>query len=326
QLLDDRLVVHRRPPIDVDGAVGEMLREVGDVLGLAVREAAGAQARPVLREHVRGRDVADTGGEPVPDALRGLDRDLLADDRAREREERLAPRTQEDFRMRADDAPHHRIGLREPALRAQPVLGRRVRSGHRVHVCRIGRFTRRFCGFMRTTLASSIDRARYTGLPATSGSTVLASTKSMRKSARTRRMRPASTSSPRHSSLRMAVDSASSPTCHAHLRSSIARRPSTRTSTSKKCRTHFSTTRQKAWFAARPKFRLITKSWRWSRSQYIAAFSASSTSRFTVDSGVCASTMSRPRLPYAPPEACISTVSRSASMATPPSVFAFCSR
>src|SRR5688572_3524098 len=43
QLGNDLLVGHLRPAMHVNAAVGEMLRQVGDVLGLAIRQAARAQ-------------------------------------------------------------------------------------------------------------------------------------------------------------------------------------------------------------------------------------------------------------------------------------------
>jgi hypothetical protein len=40
--------------VDVDLAVGEVLGEVGDVFGLAVRQAAGAQVGSFLRKYCFG--------------------------------------------------------------------------------------------------------------------------------------------------------------------------------------------------------------------------------------------------------------------------------
>jgi hypothetical protein len=108
--------------MDVDRAVGEVLREVGDVLGLAIGQPAGTQLRPgFLEDPLRGH-VADAGGKAVPYALRRLDRDLLADDRACQRQEGLAAAREEDPGMRAHDVAHHRIAPRERALGAIPVL------------------------------------------------------------------------------------------------------------------------------------------------------------------------------------------------------------
>ncbi len=106
----------------MDRAVGEMLRQIGDVFDLAVREPAGAQLGALAREHPLRGDLADAGNHAVPDALRGFHGNLLADDRARKREERLAARYEEDPRVRAHDAGHHRVAPRERALRAIPVF------------------------------------------------------------------------------------------------------------------------------------------------------------------------------------------------------------
>src|SRR5882672_12406760 len=109
QLGNDRLVVHARPFVHVDLAVYEVLREVGDVLDLTVGEAAGAQQLSVFRYDFLGSYFFKTKTEPVPYALRGLDRDLLAADRPGKRKERLAALHHEDLRMRAHDPRHNRI-------------------------------------------------------------------------------------------------------------------------------------------------------------------------------------------------------------------------
>ena len=72
-------------------------------------------SRQDFRRNFRQHDHA------VPDALRGLDRNLLAADRAREREERLAAAHEKHRWPRADDRRHHRVPARERALRAVPV-------------------------------------------------------------------------------------------------------------------------------------------------------------------------------------------------------------
>src|SRR5215472_11968853 len=49
QLFDHRLVVHALPVADVQGSIDEAVRQVSEVLGLALRQAAGAQPG-VLRD------------------------------------------------------------------------------------------------------------------------------------------------------------------------------------------------------------------------------------------------------------------------------------
>src|SRR5216684_5149117 len=122
QLGDDRLVMHVRPALHLDRAIEEVLRQVGDVLDLALRQAAGAQLAPFSCENTLRRDCAGAKTDLVPDALRRLDRDLLADDGARQREKGLAATRQEYFRPRADDGGHDGIVPRQRALGAIPVI------------------------------------------------------------------------------------------------------------------------------------------------------------------------------------------------------------
>src|SRR2546428_771858 len=103
-------------------AVGEWLRGVGDVLGLAVRETAGRQHRTVLCKLRLWSQVPDASDEAIPDALCRLYRDLLPDDGAGKREEGLAAPGKKDLRMRPHDARHHRIAPRQRALGAVPVV------------------------------------------------------------------------------------------------------------------------------------------------------------------------------------------------------------
>ena len=63
------------------------------------------------------------GDEPVPDRLRGLDRDLLADDGPRQRRERIAAPYDMDLRIVGDQPGHHDVPFRERARRLVPVGG-----------------------------------------------------------------------------------------------------------------------------------------------------------------------------------------------------------
>jgi hypothetical protein len=73
-----------------------------------------------------GRDRLD---EAPPDRVRGLDRNLLPDDRAGERRERIAAPSQMDARIGADELLQHAIAFAERARRVVPV-GRFQRNSH----------------------------------------------------------------------------------------------------------------------------------------------------------------------------------------------------
>jgi hypothetical protein len=90
-------------------ALGEAPGEVDDVLGLAVREPAGAQLGRFLEQDSFGRDRAGTGDHAIPYALRRLYRNLLADDCAREGEKRLSTAHEKHLGAGANDRAHHRI-------------------------------------------------------------------------------------------------------------------------------------------------------------------------------------------------------------------------
>src|SRR5262245_28417275 len=132
-----------------------MAREIPNVLALAAREAARPQAPRAEAEHGLGGQRRHGVRQARPDALRGLDRDLLAHDRTRERPECVAAALERNARMAADDPREDLVAPRERALRALPVL----RAG-RHDGCANGRLRSRFCGFIRTTFSSSIARAR----------------------------------------------------------------------------------------------------------------------------------------------------------------------
>src|SRR6266853_1481047 len=260
ELGDHRLVLHVGPGRDVQAPADKMGREPAEILGLAPGQAAADQLRvsrvgDLPRKHSR-RDRDDT----CPDARGGFDRNLLAHDRAGQGEKRLAARLERDARMTADDLREHWITACKRAFGPDPV-GRGGRSHEDQARKASGRLRSRFCGFMRTPLFSSIDKAMYTGLPARSARIAAGSSKSSRNRASMRLSAPGSISSPRHSPLSIAVDSESRPICQAQAWSSTARSGRMLTLTPKKCRIHFSITRQNALFAARPTFMLITKSW-----------------------------------------------------------------
>src|SRR3954465_14135793 len=93
----------------VDAAVGEMLREVGDVLDLAVGEPACAELSSFSCKNRLWFDRGAASDNPIPDALSRLDGNLLAANGACEREKRLAARRHEDTRVRAHDRSHDRV-------------------------------------------------------------------------------------------------------------------------------------------------------------------------------------------------------------------------
>ena len=95
QLVDDGLVVHLAATARTCTAPdSKCCGRSQQVLDLARRQAGGAHARRVERQHRVRRDArrrpGDERGEAVPHGLRRLDRDLLADDRARQRGEGVA--------------------------------------------------------------------------------------------------------------------------------------------------------------------------------------------------------------------------------------------
>ena len=91
-----------------------------------------AQGRGAPAQHALRRQLAAAGAEAPPHRIGRLHRDLLADDRPRQRAERVAARREGDARMLGDDPGHRRVRLRERALRAAPV----GRAGGSVHTRR----------------------------------------------------------------------------------------------------------------------------------------------------------------------------------------------
>src|SRR5258708_29592822 len=98
-----------------------MAGEPGEILGLAPGQAASDELRAsrihdLIREHSRRE-----GDDTRPDARRGLDGYLLADNRARQGEERLAAGLERDARMITDESCEHDIAARERAPGPVPV-------------------------------------------------------------------------------------------------------------------------------------------------------------------------------------------------------------
>src|SRR5712691_5088059 len=157
ELRDDRLVLHLGPSLDVQARVNEVAGEPGEILGLAPGKAASDEPRVARIDDLSGEHSRRERDDTCPDARGSLDRYLLADDRARQREERLAARLERDAGMIANDPREHRITAGERAFGPIPVYGCRAPLHEREAS---GRLRRRFCGFIRTTLLSSIDKAR----------------------------------------------------------------------------------------------------------------------------------------------------------------------
>ena len=140
ELLDDRLVVHLAPLRRPHRARLEVLGEIAEVFDLARRQPRGADVRRVEREHrVRREPARRPGGErdeAIPDRLRRLDRDLLADDRARQRREGVAAALEPAVAEARDELLHHPVALDEVLAGVVPEIGdegRRGGSRHRAH-------------------------------------------------------------------------------------------------------------------------------------------------------------------------------------------------
>ena len=170
---DQGLVGEAGPFRRVERAGHEMAREIAHVGGLALGEAAAAQRRQpgaaeACRVEPRRRaGAASRDHHPVPDRLRGLDRDLLPDDRPRERGEGIAAALEVNAGMAPDHAFQNGVPPAELARGVIPIGGlhrrARVRSPRSARVnagahrgiveaglCRsvigaAGRAQRRFC-------------------------------------------------------------------------------------------------------------------------------------------------------------------------------------
>ena len=87
--------------------------QVAQVFGLAARQAAGGK-----RVQLQGGDVFRANGlrefgKARPDAVGGLDRNLLADDGAREGLEGIAAIGEDGVGITFDERGHHRVGCGE---------------------------------------------------------------------------------------------------------------------------------------------------------------------------------------------------------------------
>src|SRR5205823_14332024 len=103
-------------------------REPTGIVGLAPGQAAADEPRVSRIDELLGKHSGSERDDARPDARGGFDRNLLADDRARKREERLAAGLERDARVIADDLREHGIAARERALRSEE---RRVGKGRR---------------------------------------------------------------------------------------------------------------------------------------------------------------------------------------------------
>ena len=122
----------------IERARDEMAREIAQVDRLALRTgrrgAASASACVPTRAGSSATGVPPSAGrsdEAVPDRLRRLDRDLLSDDRARQRGERIAATHEVDAGKCADRALQHGSRAASVARRGVPV--RRLHA--RDHAC-----------------------------------------------------------------------------------------------------------------------------------------------------------------------------------------------
>src|SRR5258706_10580508 len=98
QLGNERFVVELLPLLRIESARYEMFGQIAEVFRLALGKSAAAQGGNGLRGDARRRETGkaalrrllDQRHEAAPDGIRGLDRDLLPDDRSGERRERIA--------------------------------------------------------------------------------------------------------------------------------------------------------------------------------------------------------------------------------------------
>jgi hypothetical protein len=117
KLFDDGLVVHVGPLGLMHGAVLKMPRQIAEVFDLARRQADTAQNSGVEREQVprlnlRATTRNDTE-QSIPYRLRSLDRDLLPDDRSRQRGEGIAAAVQASGSATRDELAHDPVALGE---------------------------------------------------------------------------------------------------------------------------------------------------------------------------------------------------------------------
>ena len=133
QVLDHVIVRHVRPAARIDQLVVEVPRQILEVIDLAAGKPAGAHRIHLHREDGGWRDCVRSINQAVPHRLRGLHRDLLADDGARQCRERIAARAQIGFGVLLDQAAHQLAAFGEIAAGSLPVVGGHILS----HRCRI---------------------------------------------------------------------------------------------------------------------------------------------------------------------------------------------
>jgi hypothetical protein len=102
QLGDDGLVVHALPGLDMDGAGIKMQRQVDQVSTLRADRPAARMSSTLSLSTLAACHLARQPGELVPHGLRGLDRDLLPHDAARQRGEGVAAGLQAGIRRTAE--------------------------------------------------------------------------------------------------------------------------------------------------------------------------------------------------------------------------------
>lgn len=148
QLLDYGLVIQRRPMRRIHSARREMPRESQKVLGLTPRQTAALQACSARLEHGLRAYFDQRFGQALPDGVRGLDRNLLPDDRARESPESVAPPVQRCVRVGANDRSENGIPPRERAPCTAPVCRNHTqhfRPGTRLQAASLASARTRLC-------------------------------------------------------------------------------------------------------------------------------------------------------------------------------------
>ena len=128
QLLDDRLVVHVLPLGDVDRARlrSAAARSQRYSTLRAERPAAricGASSASTEAGCERMRGAGGQGDEAIPDRLRRLSRDLVADDRPRQRREGVAAALEPAVGEARDELLHHPVAAREMTAGVVPEVG-----------------------------------------------------------------------------------------------------------------------------------------------------------------------------------------------------------
>ena len=104
-----------------------MVGQVAQVFDLARRQPRGADLRRVERQHGRGQQAVRRSGrerdETVPDGLRRLHRDLLADDRAGQRREGIAAAFEPAVADARDELLHDPVALGQMLAGIVPEVG-----------------------------------------------------------------------------------------------------------------------------------------------------------------------------------------------------------